>query len=404
MRFSYKAQKASGELYEAQREAEDKYALARELRLSGETLVFAREEGAGFHFNLERVREALGRVKMHDKIILARNLGGMIGAGLSLSRALSVLERQTRNRKLKKIILSLSERIGKGESLHQALGAFPDVFSPLFASMVKAGEEGGNLSASLNAIAGQLDRSYTLQRKVKGALIYPAVVASVMAIIGVVMFIYVVPKITATFADLHVDLPLSTRAVIWTSDFFKRHLFVGLGALAALALAARFAARSKAGKRAFDFGVLHLPTISPLVKEVNAARLGGTLSSLLSAGVPMVQALEITEDVLPNVYYKKVLASAREAVQKGEPLASVFQGAEHLYPALLSEMVAVGEETGKLSGMLRDTAEFFETEVDQKTKDLSTIIEPLLMVVVGAAVGFFAVAMISPMYSLMGSI
>lgn len=403
MRLRYKAQKGNGEFYEGEREAADKYALAHELKAAGETLVSAREPGAGFHFDWQNLG-FFRRIGIHDKVVFARNLGGMVGAGLSLSRALGVLLRQTRHKKLKKIIQSLSERIGGGESLSAALGAFPEVFPELLVAMVRAGEEGGNLAGSLQAVADQLDRSYVLQRKVKGALMYPAIVLTVMLIIGVVMFVYIVPKLTATFAEFNIDLPLSTRVVIGISDFLKNNTLGGLGALVLFALGVRLAAKSAQGKRSLDFVLLHIPAISPLIKEANAARVGHTLSSLLSAGVPLLQALEITAEVLPHTYYKAVLLSAREAVQKGEPLAAVFQRAEPLYPAFLTEMVAVGEETGKLSAMLRDTGAFFEAEVDQKTKDLSTIIEPALMVIVGVAVGFFAVAMISPAYSLMNSI
>lgn len=405
MKFTFKAQKSSGEFYKGGREAADKFALAREFRASGETLISAQEDGGRTRIlDLSRLRISFGRVGAHDRIVFARSLSGMLGAGLSLSRALGVLERQSSNRKLRAILASLSERIGRGESLHQALAAFPTVFSELFVAMVKAGEEGGNLAGALVAVAEQLDRAYALSRKVKGALAYPAIVVTAMLVVGVLMFLYVVPKLTATFADLQVELPLTTRVLLGVNDFLEHNILLGIGALLALALGARLAAKSRSGKRAIDFTLLHIPAISPLIKETNAARVCGTLSSLLGAGVPLLSALEITAQALPNTYFKEVLARGREAAQKGEPLASVFGRAEALFPAVLTEMTAVGEETGKLSPMLRDTAAFFEAEVDQKTKNLSTIIEPALMILVGVAVGFFAFAMISPMYSLMNSI
>ena len=404
MKFKYKAQKTDGTFYEATRDAEDKYALARELTAEGETLIFALEEGEGGHFNVQSLFGFFRHVSIHEKVTFARNLGGMIGAGLPISRAFAVLERQTRKPKMKEVIVSLNRRIGTGESLSQVLASFPDIFPAVFTAMVKAGEEGGNLASALSSIADQLNRTYLLQKKVKGALLYPAIVMLVMVIIAIVMFVFIVPQLAESFKEFDVALPLSTRIIIGISDFLKEHTLLGFLVVIGTSIGAWVGAHSAPGKRFLDFLVLHMPIISPLVKEANAARTGTTLSSLLSAGVPIIGALEITAEVLGNTYYHGVLFSAREAIQKGDPMSTVFRDHEDIYPAFLSEMIAVGEETGKLSIMLKETGLFFESEVDQKTKDLSTIIEPLLMVVVGAAVGFFAVAMISPAYSLMSSI
>lgn len=403
MKLKFKAQKASGEFYEAEREAADKFVLARELRAEGETLLYAAEKAAHHSFDLKSL-PVFGRVSIHDKIIFARNLGGMLAAGLPLSRALNVLERQTSNAKLKGIIASVNTKISTGSSLSAALGDFGTVFPSIMVFMIKAGEEGGNLASALSGIADQLDKTYALERKIRGALMYPAVVITVMIVIGILMFIFIVPELTKTFAELNTKLPFSTRVVVGISDFIRNNTTVGLVGLAILVGGLWVSAKSVQGKRAIDYVLLRIPIISPLIKQANAARTGQTLSSLLSSGVEVVTALGITADVMSNSYYKDVLLKAREAIQKGDPISSVFREAESIYPPFLSEMVAVGEETGKLSNMLKETGTFFETEVEQKTKDLSTIIEPVLMVVVGVAVGFFAVAMISPAYSLMNSI
>ncbi len=402
MKLKFKAQKADGSFYESEREGADAFSLARELRAEGETLIHANETAqparGGFRLFVG------GHVGLHDKVIFARNLGGMLGAGLALSRALGVLARQTRHAKLKSIIAEVNAKISSGANLSSALAEFPKVFPMIMISMVKAGEEGGNLATSLREVAEQLDRAYQLSRKVRGALMYPAVVLTAMLVIGTLMFIYVVPQLTASFSQFNVELPFSTRVVIVLSNFIKDHLILGLVALAALPVLILAAARSVRGKRGIDFALLHIPVISSIVKEVNAARTGQTLSSLLSSGVEVVTALDITSNVLQNSYYKEVLLAAKERIQKGEPISGVFREHENIYPPFLSEMVAVGEETGKLAPMLKETGIFFEAEVEQKTKDLSTIVEPVLMVVIGAAVGFFAIAMISPAYSLMNSI
>ncbi len=407
MRFSYKAQKADGSFYEGEREATDKYALSREFRAAGETLIrtsLLGTTGGGVWSSLKKFIPSFARISIHEKIIFTRNLAGMLAAGLTVSRALSVLERQTSSKKFKVIISGLSSRISIGESLSQAFLTYHDVFPPIVISMVKAGEEGGNLSISLFAVSAQLDRAYALQRKVKGALIYPAIVIAVMILVGAVMFIFVVPKLTDSFKEFNVQLPLSTRIVIFVSDFLQAHLITGTVFFIGVFGGVFAAAKSTRGKRFIDLALLHVPVITPIIREANAARTGQTLSSLLSSGVEVVKALEITADVLPNVYYREVLLKAREAIEKGEPMSGIFREHEHIFPPFLSEMVAVGEETGQLSSMLKETGVFFEAEVEQKTKNISTLIEPVLMVVVGIVVGFFAVAMISPAYSLMNSI
>lgn len=405
MKLTYKAQKADGTFYESERKTADKFALARELTAAGETLVSAAETGTRAPlFAALQSMPFFGRISAHERIVFIRNLAGMLGAGLALSRSLAILERQTRSAKFRAVISAIAGRINTGESLSQSFSTRADVFPPLVVSMARAGEESGGLSASLFAAAEQLDRSYALQRKVRSALVYPAIVFTIMIIIGVVMLIFVVPQLTESFKDFNVTLPLSTRIVIATSGFLQAHLILALSLAAALIATVAAAAKSAKGKRAIDRALLHIPVITPLVRETNAARTARTLSSLLSAGVEVVEALQITANVLSNSLYREVLLAARAAIQRGEPMSGVFRSREDIFPPFLSEMVAVGEETGKLSPMLRDTGLFFEAEVEQATKDLSTIIEPALMVVVGVAVGFFAVAMISPAYSLMNSI
>lgn len=406
MRFTYKAQKSSGEFYEGERDAPDRFALARELRGEGETLITAETQEASSHIylDLKRALPFTGHISIREKIVFIRNLAGMLGAGLTVSRALSVLERQTRTQKFKQIIADLAGRINTGESLSQALSGHPDVFPSLVISMVKAGEEGGNLSLSLFAVSEQLDRSYALQRKVRGALIYPAIVFTVMIVVGIVLFVYVVPQLTGAFKEFNIQLPLTTRIVIAVSDFLQAHFLTGLLLIAGAVIGLLAAVKSEHGRRFVDFAVLHIPAVTPLIKEANAARTASTLSSLLSAGVEVVTALEITANTLPNMYYREVLRKSQDTIQRGEPMSGVFREHEKIFPPFLSEIIAVGEETGKLSPLLKEAGVFFETEVGERAKDISTIIEPALMVIVGVAVGFFAVAMIAPMYSLMDSI
>lgn len=388
-------------------EAADKYAVYDVARGNGHivlNVVAVNKIAIKSFFNMEKINSAISRIKQDELVMFTRNLSSMIKAGLALSRALSVIERQTKNPKMKTTIAQIRETIDKGESFHVALKAFPKVFSQLYIAMVRAGEESGGLVNTLQTISLQLERSSSLKKKIKGAMIYPAIVISVMVIIGVLMMIFVVPTLTDTFTKMNIELPLTTRIIIGTSTLFSNHMILVLGALIGFIVGMVAFARSRFGKRIIHFTIIRLPVIGQIVKQTNSAYTARTLSSLLSSGVDVIGAIKITEDVLQNVYYKEVLKKAAVHVEKGSPLSEIFIAHEKLYPILVGEMVSVGEETGQISQMLTELAIFYETEVEQKTKDLSTIIEPILMVTIGGGVGFFALAMIAPIYSISDSI
>lgn len=404
MKFKYTAKKENGDQYDAVMDAIDRADFYRKLRPSGDTLVFVEEVKEHKGWNVEINLSFLNRVKMMDKITFARNVGSMLEAGLSLSRALNVIERQTKNLKLRNIYKNLNQNISAGKTFYESLAAEPKIFSTLFVSMVKAGEEGGNLAESLKHLGLQMEKTYLIQKKVKGAMIYPGVILTVMILIGVLMMIVVVPNLAKTFAELNTTLPLSTRIIIGISNFAANHYIFLLLIVAAIITSVIIFARSFIGRRAIDFLVLRIPVVGTIVKESNAARTARTLSSLLSSGVDLVTTVHITGEVLQNSYYKKVLERTEKIVEKGEPLSTIFEQEEKLYPIFVGEMISVGEETGKLASMLMGVATFYENEVEQKTKDMSTIIEPFLMVIIGAAVGFFAVSMIAPLYSVMNNI
>jgi type IV pilus assembly protein PilC len=399
-KYKIKVVNEKGESREEILEAVDQASLYTIVRQKGDTLISLEEitskSGHGFNFEIS----FLSRVKTTDKIAFTRNLGAMIDAGLSMSRALAVIEKQTKQKKFKSIIISVESHISQGKTLSESLAEYPTIFPQLMISMVKAGEESGSLSQSLRTVASQMENSYLLSKKIRGALMYPGVILFAMVIIGFFMLTYVVPTLSATFKELHADLPIQTKIVIGASDFLKQHIILTLIAVIAIVLGFYFGKRTKAGQRFIDWFVLRVPIIGSLVKEVNSARTARTLSSLLSAGVDVVVATQITREVLQNSYYKDVMKLVEEKIQKGEPIANIFNAHEHLYPIFVGEMVSVGEETGQLAQMLLGVASFYEGDVDQRTKDMSSIIEPFLMIFIGLGVGFFAISMISPIYSL----
>lgn len=331
---------------------------------------------------------------------MAKNLAAMLSAGLSLSRALSVIERQSSNKQLRIITSGLSDAVKSGSSFHEALSLYSKVFSELFIAMVRAGEESGSLAESLTTVGIQMERSEELVRKIKGAMIYPAIVITAILIVAVLMLIFVVPTLTNTFTELGVKIPAATKLIVVVSDFLVAHAIAVLIGIVACIVGGTIFVRSKTGGSLVLRVALYLPVINELIRETYAARAARTLSSLLSSSVPVLDALAITREVVHAKVFAQVIAEAEEHVRKGEPLSASFAEYPKLYPILMSDMLSVGEETGNVTVMLKQVAEFYEADVTEKTKDLSTIIEPVLMLVIGVFVGFFAVAMIAPIYSL----
>jgi len=405
MKFKIQATNSEGKIYEREIEAPDRFAMYRQLKKEGDRdILYVHEltktEVASANF----LSNFLGKVGGHEKIMFAHNFGTMLKAGLPVSRALTILEKQTKNRKLKSVIARLNSEIDKGASLHSALEVFPDVFNGLFVSMVKVGEESGRLADSLVDVSQQMDRVYGIQKKVKSAMIYPAIILSVMAVVGILLLTFVVPSLVQTFQDLNADLPLSTKAIIFFSEALTTNYIACLAIAALFFIVLRLIYKSKRGKEGFDFFVLRMPLIGELMRELNMARITRTLAALLSSGVDTILAFDIAAAVTQNTYYRKALSEAQVYIQKGETLSSIFATYDKLFSPFFVEMITVGEETGQLSSMFGETATFYEGEVEAKTKDMSTIIEPVLMVIIGITVGFFAVSMITPMYTVLNSI
>lgn len=405
--FTYIGTDESGQKIKKQVEAEDRFAvyeIARKNSHNVETVMEKHRFSFLQGINISAIEIAISRVKGDELVMITRNLGSMLDAGLPLSRALSVVERQSKNPRVQMIMKKIVTDINSGETFHESLAHYPKVFNDLYVSMVRAGEESGGLSESLHTLSVQMQRSTSLKKKIKGAMIYPAIVITILVIIGILMMIYVMPSITGTFKDLEVELPVTTKILIAVSDFMSANTILALGGLIALIVGVITGLRTQAGHVATSWVIPRLPIIGTMAKETNSAHTARTLSSLLSAGVDVIHALDITKDVVQNHFYKKIIAEAAIRVEKGEPMSSVFIERTDLYPILVGEMISVGEETGNIATMMEEMAEFYENEVERKTKDLSTIIEPILMVVIGGTVGFFALAMIAPIYSISDSI
>lgn len=398
--LSYKARTIKGEIKTGKMVAKDKTELTKMLRAQGLILVSADERKSKYDINI-KLPKFLQRVSVMDRMLFTRHLRIMLKAGISFSKAITILAEQTSNSYFKEVLESVQEDVQKGSQLGEALEKHPKAFDELFVNMVKVGETGGNLEEVLDLLYLQIKKSHELTSKVKGAMMYPAVIIFAMTIVGILVMVFVLPAILGIFKDMDLELPLPTRILIFVSDMIQTQgLAILIGAIVFFASFISII-RTPKGKKAFDNVLLHLPTIKTIIQKINMARFCRTLSSMIASGVSIVKALEIVSRILGNTYYREAIAKASVNVQKGMSLSEFFLQHGKLFHPMMVHMIEVGEETGTLEETMKQVAEFYEEDVEQVTENMSTIIEPILMLVIGAGVGVFAVSIIQPMYGIM---
>ncbi|MBP9728203.1 MAG: type II secretion system F family protein [Candidatus Moranbacteria bacterium] len=403
-KFFYTAKNATtGETSGGEMEAKDEKSLAQDLRAEGLLLTSFKEEHKDSALQVKFLDRFMS-VPLKEKMTFTRNLSVMVSSGLTISRAVQNLSLQTKNKTFQKILQSVNDDLQAGKTLSEGLAKYPTVFNELFVNMVYVGEVGGSLEQVLDILALQLEKENDLLSKVRGALIYPAVIVIAMVGIGILMLVYILPKITGVFQDMDVKLPATTMAIMAFSDFLRHHWALSIIISVGSIIGVRVFSTTVIGKRFFDFLFLHLPIVGNIIIKVNCARFARIYSSLLKSGVSVVNGLTIVSKTLSNVYYKEALAEGIAEVQKGVELSKVIGKYDKIFPLLVTQILAVGEETGKTETVLQRLAEFYEEEVSQITKNMSSIIEPILMLLIGGGVGFFAVAMLQPMYSVLENI
>lgn len=415
--YSYTAKNTKGETESGTMQAADKVGVARALRRKGFVPLAIEIQKGGktsakggnflqaiLKFDVGRVFDSIRGVPLADRMMFSRHLAVMLSAGVPIIRALTVLAKQTKNTRFKGAILKVADDIRGGKRIADSLARHPGIFTNLYVSMVRSGDAAGNLTEVLELLADHLKKEHDLRSRIKGALMYPAVIVTAMGGIGALMMVMVVPKIAKIFEDLGTELPLSTRVVIGTSDFIADFWIFILVSLPFFLYGVKKVSATKRGRRLLSWLFLRMPIVKGLTRKINSARFARTLSSLIEGGVPILEAVDIVKDTLSNVYYKESLEEIGKEVKRGTSLHEAVARFENIYPGLIVQMVEVGEETGALGDVLRRIAEFYEEEVDNATKNLSTVIEPILMLVIGLVVGIFAVSMIQPMYSLMGNV
>lgn len=344
-------------------------------------------------------------VRLDQKIFFTENLRVMIRAGLSMTEGLNTLALQAESKFFRRIINLIKEDVEAGKSLAQGCAKYPKVFPHIFVNMVQIGEVSGTLDQSLTELTQQMKKDHTLRSKVKGAMTYPIVILVAMLGITIGLLVFVLPKLLAIFKEFgDIKLPLATRILIASSDFVQKHGIL----TAALFIAAIFGVvafyRTAFGKSLFHMFFVRAPILGPIVKKVNLARFSRTLSGLLKTDIPVVQSLAVTADVLGNVHYHAAILEAAEYIKKGETISRSLASYPRLFPPLVVQMVLVGERSGNVDSLLADIAEFYEAQVDNVLDNMSSIIEPVLILTLGGAVGFIALAVMMPMYTLTQSV
>jgi len=376
-------------------EASDRERAKEILRERQYIVISLTEKGGGLSDFLTRLQ----RVSISQKSLFARQLSVMVAAGVPLPDALGILKGQAASPRMQEVLGGMTRDIQGGSALSKSMAKYPDVFSPVFVALIEAGEASGKLEQILLELAEKLERDRVFRGKTRGAFIYPAVIILAMAGVFIIMVVFVIPRLVAMYADIGAELPLPTRILIGISNFLTRGwwiilLVLGVGGYAFRKFIVSDYGRYRVARITFD-----APIFGKLSKEVQQAEFCRTLSLLVGAGVPITQSLEIVAGAMTNVLYHDAVINAARQVEKGIPLSVPLKKDSNFDP-ILSQMVKVGEETGKLDEVLSRLAGFFESESEQIVNNISSAIEPLVIIALGALIGLFVISIITPIYNL----
>ena len=395
--FTFKALDLSGVSTRGEVEADSKQAVASQLRAKGLIVIdIEQKKGSG---DVGDIMARFKRVKAQELTVATRQLSTMISSGMSLLRAMYVLEEQAENDKLKEALSQVRQDVEAGISFAEALARHPKIFNDLYVAMVAAGETGGILEETLKRVADQLEKDDSLRRQVKAAMMYPALIGGFAVLVLVALVVFLVPVFEKIFKDFGGDLPAITQFTVMLSNLFTHQWYVVIAVAAGTVFAFKKWKATVRGREQWDRFKLRVPfQIGGIVQKVCLARFSRTYSALIAAGVPMLQAIEITGKTSGNKVVEKAMDGVRDSVKSGGTIAAPMRDEPLAFPFMVTQMIAVGEETGALESMLSKIADFYEDEVAASLKALTSILEPLMIVIVGAMVGFIVVAMYLPMF------
>ena len=392
--FNYTAKNKRGQKTEGQVEAESKknaeaYLVDRGL----EDIEIKSTRGLNMNINF------LSRVSIKEKVVFSRQLSVMISANVPLLRALRSLIDQTESPALKTVVKKLADDIDGGAKLSNALAENPDVFSDFFVSMVKSGETTGKLDEVLNYLADEQEKDYELMSKIKGAMIYPAFIILSLLAVGMLMMVFVIPKLTMILQESGAPLPWTTQTLIFTSDFLVNYWWLVLITLVVTVVGVRIAINVPMGRYIWDNMKIRLPLVGGIFRKIYIVRFTRSMTTLISGGVDIITSLRVVSDVVGNAVYKRMINRTIREVEDGNSITSVFRE-EKLMPPMVVQMITIGEETGQMAFVLGKLTDLFSREVKASIDGLVTVIEPLIMIVMGLAVGVMVTAVMMPMYNL----
>ncbi len=397
--FAYKVRDQSGKLVEGQLEADDASLVVGKLRQMGFTPIAVEAKTTSKFSTDIKIPGLSGKVKLRDVAIFSRQFATMINSGLSLIRALAILAEQTENPELARVVGEVRLDVEKGVSLSQAIAKHPKVFSRLYIAMVRSGEIGGVLDAVLMRLADTIEKQVELRRKVRSAMTYPVVALSICLIIAAAMLLFIVPQFKAIYTDLGGELPLPTRVLISLSDLLKTWFLVVIVLTGVGVYFFRRWTKTENGKMIWDAFKLRVPVFGVLTRKTALARFSRTLAALTRSGVGILEALDIVAETAGNEVVSTALRDTQGAVKRGDTLARPLEQHE-VFPPMVTQMISVGEETGALDEMLDKIADFYDSEVTATVDALTSLIEPLMIVVMGTIVGGMIISLYLPMFNI----
>lgn len=402
MKFFFKAKNRIGEIKEGTVEAANRE-LALELIQKNELFLIALNEKKGEALFSNILIKYLNRVKVKELLIFFRQMAILIEARVPIVQALTAINDQDKNQFFKMIIKEIINDIQDGLPFSDALKKKPEIFSNLSTNIIKSGETSGNLKQSVEYVADDIEKNYNLSRKITSAFIYPAVVLAVFFAIGFIFLAFIIPKLTQVTKNMEVDFPWYTKIVIVFSDFMAAYWWVVLLGIIGFLLGIIFFINTKDGKILMDNLKIKIPIFGTIFRNIYITRFSENLAILLKGGIPIIRAVTLSSSVVNNSIYEKLFLKAAYELKAGGSINKVFQTSE-LIPPIVSQMIRVGEETGQLDLVLRHIATFYEQEVETSTKNLSTLLEPLIIIIIGIAVGFLVFSILMPIYNIAGQI
>lgn len=400
-KFKYSARDTQGKLITGEIEARDSESVTDILHDRGLIVVSIRES---MGLNLEKLAEInIGGVPMKEKVVFMRQMATMVGAGLPLTRALEIMVQQAGNAYFKRVLKDVLASVQSGKSLSNSFREQEEIFDDITLNLIEAGEESGNLETILERLATELEEKNSLSSKLKSAMIYPAIILVVIVVVIVMMMVVLVPSMADMYGDFGAELPWITLALMSMSSFFLSYWWAILVVISVLVIGGKYYLGTKKGKRNWDKLVLKIPIVGGIITKMQLSQFTRILALLLGSGLPIIKALELTASSLSNSMFRDTIAEAKSEVEKGGALALPIARSPY-FPLLVSSMIAVGEETGEIDAVLTKVSQYYKEEVDTATENLSSVLEPVFLVIMGLAVGFIALGVYMPMFQLSSAI